>query len=213
MISSAAAALALSACGGGGGSDAPRTYAVYGGSWTWGTVPEGRLAVPPAVRLSQLLGAPVADYSAGAATLRQAFGTPVLFWPDGRVLTADMLPHSPFPSHLLAHPADVVVFQYGGSEPLLGTPREVFYDLYRQAIEASKAGGCVPAIVGLYDHPLHPEFAEYDAIARRVARDTQCLYTPREADWPAGFVDDLHAGQELSDRWQGVIAEALKETA
>lgn len=215
ILAAASAAFFSSACGGGGGDDdaAPRTYAIYGGSWTWGWLPGGvQMAVPPAVRLSQLLDAKVTDYSLGAATLRQAHGIPVPF-PDGRTLTVDMLPHSQFPEHFHSHPADVVVFRYGGSDSLLGTTPEKFYDLYCSAVRGAQQGGCIPVIVDTYDHPEHPEFRQFGDIARKVAQDCGCLFVPMTANWPEGFVDDIHAGQDQTDQWCVAMAEALKGLA
>ncbi|MET3494758.1 SGNH/GDSL hydrolase family protein [Variovorax boronicumulans] len=172
------------------------TVALWGDSilhGAFGASPTNRIEEPPAVALQRLRPAwSVADFS----------------------MPGDSA-HKRLPSFVLQPmPTRVVVLQYGINDAGNRYPYE---PALRAMVDYVKAAGKTPVVTGLSQVKAGrmPLRDDYDAVARRVAKEEGALF----ADWgavrfdPADMADDVHPLQPYSTRLVERLALALDDIA
>lgn len=199
-------AVLVAACGGGDASPAPRpVVAVYGDSLASGhlATPPGRLAVPPARRLQEMLGeqALVVDYAQPGARVADALAG------------AATMPLQAFAEHVRTATPDVVVLRFGGADALLGTPPENFARDVAQLVALARAEGAAVVLVGLPHHPAHERRLQaLDAAAAGIARAAGLPWVDLLAV-PAGeLADGTHPSQGYADALVAPIAAEIIAT-
>jgi hypothetical protein len=188
----------LSACGGGsssvvteyGGSSS--VVSVYGDSLTSGA----GVTVKPAQRLQQVLGVPVADYSAPSMRAADALnGNPAL-------------PFTTFEQNMRETRPTVALILYGGADVIGGTDPAQFEADMRRLVALAQAVGARVVLATVINHPLY-NVAPINAAIRRIAADNGCALAEVSAIPVGAFLDGIHPDQAYADARVAVIARAV----
>jgi len=195
----------LSSCG--GGSSSLPVISMYGDSLSSGN----GLEVPPAPRLSQLLGQryEVQLRGVSGAIISQSFTSQSRSGVDW--------PWLAFSQQLKKdHPA-IILLRWGGGDAVVNTDPEVFRSLLTRAVIEAKASGAKVYLIGIIPLPETPEFIQRSAaneiINQEVAAQQGVTFIGLR-DLPFDRAvdiepDNVHPLQAYSDRIMQRIAQII----